>query len=65
MAGYIGGFAGKMLGSACLNIKFGNDDELGAWWLGWPLIAAWHSLLAFLFTLLPYQIKNIKELNVP
>ena len=29
MAGYIGGFAGKMLGSACLNIKFGNDDELG------------------------------------
>ena len=61
MAGYIGGFAGKMLGSACLNIKFGNDDELGAWWLGWPLIAAWHSVLAFLFTLLPYQIKNIKE----
>ena len=60
MAGYIGGFAGKMLGSACLNIKYG-DDELGSWWLGWPIIAAWHSLLAFCFILLPYQIDKSKD----
>ena len=55
MAGYLGGFAGKILGSACLNYTPG-DGELGAWWLGWPLIAVGHSCLAFGFILLPFRI---------
>ena len=55
MAGYAGGFAGKMLGSACLSFTSG---ELGAWWLGWPVITVVHSTLAILFILLPAQIRD-------
>ena len=71
MAGYFGGFCGKLLGSACLNY-YPDGGELGAWWLGWPVIGVWHSLLAMCFLLLPYQIiskeevtaeKELKELN--
>ena len=57
MAGYLGGFAGKLLASGCLSIVLGEDGELGAWWLGWPVIAVAHSLVASCFLLLPHQIK--------
>ena len=56
MAGYAGGFAGKMLGSACLGLTSANG--LGAWWLGWPVITAVHSTIAFLFLLLPEKIRT-------
>ena len=56
MAGYAGGFAGKMLGSACLGLT--SDNGLGAWWLGWPVITAVHSTIAFLFLLLPEKIRE-------
>ena len=55
MAGYAGGFGGKMLGSACLGLTSYNG--LGAWWLGWPVITAVHSTIAFLFLLLPEKIR--------
>ena len=55
MAGYAGGLAGKMLGSACLGLT--SDNGLGAWWLGWPVITCVHSTLAFLFLLLPARIR--------
>ena len=60
MAGYFGGFCGKLLGSACLNYH-PDGGELGAWWLGWPVIGAWHSALAVAFLLLPYQIISEEE----
>ena len=53
MAGYLGGFAGKLLASGCLSIVVSSDGELGAWWLGWPIIAITHSLVAGCFLLLP------------
>ena len=36
----------------------GSDGELGAWWLGWPIIAITHSLVAGCFLLLPPQIET-------
>ena len=62
MVGFVGGFLGKLLGSACL--RLGIDDlatitesgTLGAWWLGWPLIAIVHSLLAICFLFLPHHL---------
>ena len=51
MAGYLGGFLGKLLGSACLGVSWAG--ELGAWWLGWPVLALAHSSLAAMFLLLP------------
>ena len=58
MAGYLGGFAGKLLASGCLSLVLGSDGELGAWWLGWPIIALTHSLVAGCFLLLPHQIRT-------
>ena len=51
MAGYLGGFLGKLLGSMCLGVSWAG--ELGAWWLGWPVLALAHSSLAAMFLLLP------------
>ena len=58
MAGYLGGFAGKLLASGCLSIVMGSDGELGAWWLGWPIIAVTHCLVAACFLLLPHQLRT-------
>ena len=40
IAGYIGGFFGSLLASACL------DQD--AWWLGWPIMSVCHATVAFL-----------------
>ena len=61
MAGYLGGFAGKLLASGCLSLVVSSDGELGAWWLGWPFIAITHSLVAGCFLLLPRQIKTRED----
>ena len=61
MAGYLGGFAGKVLGSVCLNLKTGPEDELGSWWLGWPIIGLVHSMVAFCFLLLPPVVKTDQD----
>ena len=54
MAGYLGGFLGIVLASACLKFKIG-EDLLGAWQLGWPIIGSFHSMLAFGFLFLPHR----------
>ena len=61
MAGYLGGFLGKLLGSACLSVKVNSGDELGAWWLGWPVIGLVHCMVAACFLLLPHQISDQTE----
>ena len=40
IAGYLGGFFGSLLASACL----GQD----AWWLGWPIMSVCQATVAFL-----------------
>ena len=40
IAGYLGGFFGSLLASACL------DQD--AWWLGWPIISVCQATVAFL-----------------
>ena len=40
IAGYLGGFFGSLLASACLS--------QGAWWLGWPLMSVCQATVAFL-----------------
>ena len=64
MAGYLGGFTGKMLGSACLQVGVSPGHELGAWWLGWPIITLVHSSLALMFLLLPYKLHNTEEKQI-
>ena len=65
MVGFVGGFLGKLLGSACLKLSATSlnslvdaKSDLGAWWLGWPLIAAVHSLLAISFLFLPHHLQT-------
>ena len=40
IAGYLGGFFGSLLASACL------DQD--AWWLGWPIMSVCQAIVAFL-----------------
>ena len=40
IAGYLGGFFGSLLASACLG--------LDAWWLGWPIMSVCQATVAFL-----------------
>ena len=59
MAGYLGGFLGKLLGSMCLGVSWAG--ELGAWWLGWPVLALAHSSLAAMFLLLPPSLAPAQQ----
>ena len=66
MVGFVGGFCGKLLGSACLRLNIDSlgpleEGSLGAWWLGWPLIAVVHTCLAVGFLFLPHHLPTTRE----
>ena len=65
MVGFVGGFCGNLLGSACLRLNVDGlgpvmEGSLGAWWLGWPLIAVVHTCLATGFLFLPHHLPTTK-----
>jgi len=55
IAGYLGGFFGSLLASACL-----SQDK---WWLGWPIMSVCQATVAFLLFRLPANIREGVQLE--